>query len=118
MDPLNRVIALALITFASMGAPPQQGDWKHLSAVDAAACKARGGFVERMGMAGAEGCLIYYEDAGKVCADKADCQGMCLYQGDPAHIPNPPKGLCAPSSSPFGCYTRIDKGQIVGLCVD
>lgn len=117
MDPLLRVIGIAFAVFYAMGAPPPAGNWKRLPAADRAACTASGGFVERMGMAGAEGCLHYLKDAGKVCTAKADCQGMCLYQGGqpmPAH----PTGLCAPTDSPFGCHTSIDNGKVVGLCVD
>lgn len=49
--------------------------------------------------------------AGKPCTDSKDC--LCLVK-DPEDFP----GHCARSSSMFGCYTYLDKGKPVSICVD
>lgn len=119
MNPLLKAMTLMLMTFWSMGKPPPETpNDRRLPPAERAACLARGGYVERMGMAGFEGCVDYYKDAGKVCTDKAQCQGLCIYQGDPQRLPKPLTGNCAPTSNRFGCYTFIDKGKLNGICVD
>ena len=42
-----------------------------------AACESAGGRVARDGMRGWEQCIQPFEDAGKACADNADCIGQC-----------------------------------------
>lgn len=96
---------------------------KRLAASERKECLARGGYESRSGF-GYPLCQFDYSDGGKVCSDKADCQGRCL--NHLKDLPNPipkdrvPKagdastGFCEMQKSTFGCYAVIEKGKISG----
>ncbi len=89
---------------------------------NAADCGAAGGQWERAGMLGQYRCTFYFQDAGNVCADGADCMGKCLAEDSVSDYDAPPgtqRGVCAPSDSPFGCYAEVSNGTVGAmLCVD
>ncbi|RCL89640.1 hypothetical protein [Hyphomonas sp.] len=86
-----------------------------------AACESAGGRVARDGMRGWEQCIQPFEDAGKACADNADCIGQCrLSLGDDMpEAGKPVTGKCQATDSPFGCYATVENGRATpALCVD
>lgn len=97
---------------------------------DVAACSARGGEIRRIGRLQAPTCVVRYADAGKRCTDGSQCLGDCRAEADmpapptssaaPARTPVPAtrEGRCQADSNPFGCYTRLEGGEGVTLCVD
>ena len=87
---------------------------------DVAACAAKGGTVRPICRMQRPACVITYADAGKTCSDKADCQGRCLYRGEPpADDAAAVTGQCQATSDPCGCFTTVVKGQVgPGMCVD
>ncbi len=91
-----------------------------LAAIDKEACAARNGEVRQEGLLGAWRCVAPYADAGKVCRDKADCEGKCLLgPGADAVTGAEAPGICQANDSPFGCYAEIVDGKVTAaLCVD
>lgn len=114
------VAALALGSAAHSVPGPQD---RALTPTARAACIAKGGIVERAGMAGFERCTLRHADAGKACTGKKDCQGRCLL--DPRHPQRtlganaPARGICEATDNHFGCQTLVEKGRNAGtICVD
>lgn len=96
----------------SVSAPAEAGP-------SAADCAAKGGAIQPAGLMGRDYCVIPYKDAGKTCANDADCEGQCWISGVAAG-PNPDvRGQCQPTNMPFGCNASLDKGVVSPvLCVD
>ncbi|MGE5502407.1 MAG: hypothetical protein ACM3W4_10830, partial [Ignavibacteriales bacterium] len=107
--------SLLLAACHPMGAPPDR-----MADPDAAACRARGGSIQAVGMMGLPTCVTPYPDAGRACTDKSDCQGACLLEGGDTVPPaGPVRGHCQRNDALFGCYSRIEQGKIVeAICVD
>lgn len=81
---------------------------------EAAACRARGGELRPVCMAGDEMCVLRFRDAGKTCKDKADCAGECLFHGPNPHVGDTGvTGECEPDNDPCGCTAVIKAGRIV-----
>ena len=81
-------------------------------------CAARGGTIQPVCMLGELACVIRYRDGGKLCCDKRDCTGECLYEG-PEPPPAKAPGKCARTSDPCGCKALIHHGQVEPtLCAD
>lgn len=81
---------------------------------EAAACRARGGELRPVCMAGDEMCVLRFRDAGKSCTDKKDCTGKCLYVGENPHVgATGVTGRCEPDNDPCGCMAVIKGGRIV-----
>ena len=88
---------------------------------DAAACARAGGKMLPQGRMQSVRCVITYADAGTRCTDGDDCAGHCRVED----VTNAPAagtnavGQCQASSSPFGCYTRVEGGKAEAtICVD
>lgn len=120
---LAAAAAFALILGACQPVPPAEGPSAERPEVPttAEACRAAGGSWGRQGLLGTEQCVMPMPDAGKVCRDGDDCVGDC--RGDPetggAAPGDPMTGKCQATTSPFGCYTRVENGRAEGmLCVD
>lgn len=120
---LAAAAAFALILGACQPVPPVEGPSAERPEVPttAEACRAAGGSWGRQGLLGTEQCVMPMPDAGKVCRDGDDCVGDC--RGDPeaggAAPGDPMTGKCQATTSPFGCYTRVENGRAEGmLCVD
>jgi hypothetical protein len=63
-------------------------------------------------------CILTFSDAGKACSDGGDCKGDCYARRDDAG-PSAPLGTCQATTSPFGCYSKVEQGKVVGgICVD
>ena len=124
-------VAIADAVAAERGAP--RG--RDLSPEARARCVADGGFVQRAGMLGYEGCYRRFKDGGKSCSDGAQClAGRCDYKtkgdgakgdgskGDGAKGEGTTSGLtgqCARDDIPFGCRQSLTGGHVSqSICVD
>lgn len=89
-------------------------------AADAQACATKGGVIQPVCRRQIPACVITYADAGKTCRDDADCQGRCLYEGEPptdreAKV----TGQCQTTSNPCGCFAEVEAGHYSrGVCID
>ena len=111
-------VALALVLLAACA--PTISTPVEPPGPNVAACTAQGGTVRPICRMQNLACVIPYADAGKLCSDKADCQGRCLYTGGRPLDPSAKiAGRCQANSDPCGCFTTVEKGQVgPGLCVD
>ena len=71
-------------------------------------------------------CKIPTHDAGRICADTGECEGLCLAALTPAqrYLVNKRQklqvlGKCTPSVPIFGCMAIVKEGLVTGLlCAD
>lgn len=71
-------------------------------------------------------CKIPTQDAGRICADTGECEGLCLAALTPAQrdLVNKRRklqvlGKCTPSMPIFGCMAIVKEGFVTGLlCAD
>nr|WP_295107539.1 hypothetical protein [uncultured Caulobacter sp.] len=83
-----------------------------------ARCSAKGGSVQPVGKAQIPTCVIPYADAGKVCTDKAQCEGACILEGN-IETTGEVAGQCQKTNRQFGCYAKVVNGKSTGaICVD
>ncbi|MBC7667572.1 MAG: hypothetical protein H7236_03720 [Gemmatimonadaceae bacterium] len=83
-----------------------------------ASCSTRGGTLQPVGRMQRQTCVLPYADAGKMCSDKADCQGSCIADGN-AESQAATVGQCQRTNVQFGCYAKIVAGKSTGtICVD
>jgi hypothetical protein len=83
-------------------------------------CRDKGGDWVRQGMLGMYGCVLKAADAGKPCNNGSECQfGSCVFR-EATHVPGTPRaGTCAATDSQFGCYSRVEHGEVMpALCAD
>lgn len=87
---------------------------------DPAACAKAGGELKPVCRMQRPMCLITFSDAGKACSDGAECgSGRCVSAPSATPPTTPPKGICATTNDPCGCYTRIEGGVAQPtICVD
>lgn len=71
-------------------------------------------------MSGAIECVLRYRDAGKICKDKRDCTGDCLFAGTDAPAPGTAAtGKCQRTSDSCGCAARVNGGKVGAvMCID
>jgi|SRR5580693_2382732 hypothetical protein len=102
----SAILAILMCVAGCTGAgrPPP-----HFSRPEIAACRARGGTAETVGL-GEKACVVSYADGGRECRDKADCQGRCIFRFGPAFSGH---GFCEPDSETRGCYSAVEKGVMV-----
>jgi len=90
------------------------------TADEVTACEAEGGKVRPAGDLGADHCIQELADAGKTCANSAECIGECYLPpgvGLPAGADA--SGVCSPTDEAFGCHARVENGKATAvLCVD
>ena len=96
-----------------------------LEEIDVAACEEAGGSVVGVCMFGMPACVLPYSDAGKVCTDGSECEGMCVVDETNLGPNNRPEvgsaatGVCIADDNPCGCWFEISNGEIQhGLCAD
>ena len=121
MKRLFVALAFALAACAAPVPPPATAPTATATAGDeAAACAARHGAIRPVCRMQRPTCVIAYADAGRACANDADCAGKCLLEGDPPADPTARvTGQCQASSDPCGCRTEVDGGKVTGaICVD
>ncbi len=94
---------------------------------DKAACESVGGKWGRIGIALQDGCNLPTSDAGRVCANSTECQGLCiadLSQNDYDRVRYnrvaiPTQGQCAPWRITVGCVPLVRQGLVTQiLCLD
>ena len=90
-----------------------------LAKIDQGQCKSEGGSIRGVGMFGTPVCVKPFPDAGKVCSDKAECQGMCKAP-EGSIVGARSAGTCQKDTHDFyGCYDKIELGIVVaGVCFD
>ena len=108
--------ACAAPTTAAEAIPPAQT----AASDDAGACAARNGTIRPICRMQRMTCVIAYRDAGRACANDADCEGKCLLKGEAPADPNARvAGQCQASSDPCGCRTEVDGAKVkLSICVD
>lgn len=120
----QRIVAFAAIAaLAGCVVPPDHADEgpdaPSLSVAKREACLADGGSVERRGILQAEMCVRSYADAGKVCTDGSQCEGICMVEGQAGTPGTSAQGMCQKDDKLFGCFGVVTDGRIeTGLCVD
>lgn len=94
---------------------------------DKATCEAKGGRWGPIGIFPEEVCVLPTSDAGKICSDSKECEGICeasLSKDDydrlvNYHIPVLTKGACSAQRTSIGCHAIVENGIVYGiLCVD
>ena len=118
------LMAMGLLLAACQPLPPSgpgTGPDPRPHPTTAETCRDRGGHWGPQGLLGRDGCVLPYADAGKRCTDGDQCLGDCRAV-DGASFPRPGQaatGQCQRTTSPFGCFTRIEDGKAdATLCVD
>ncbi len=104
-----------------IAAPDAQGPVSTAS-VDAGACQAAGGFLDRRGRMQSQICVHPYADAGKPCRDSQECDGKCVTgaQAEPGDASDGQLvGQCQADDTLFGCYAEVvDSKRVRAICVD
>jgi len=58
------------------------------------------------------------KDAGKPCRNRLDCEHLCI-TNNPPRLGSEVVGECTAVKTPFGCFTHVDGGKIVGrVCAE
>ena len=118
---MRAVLSLAMAAVLALSAcTPEErevdlGLPQTMSAADQAACKAKGGKIERDGLAQGQVCRMTFADGGKECRKDDDCEGGCFIDGPEDRI-----GSCAKQSVFFGCNWWLDENgkPAGGMCID
>lgn len=113
--------SLALTALAALllaGCAPTAEPAASTAAGLASACAARGGTIQLVGKAQIQTCVTPYADAGKACADKSQCQGACILEGN-LEPQGEVTGQCQKTDRQFGCYAKVVNGKATAaICVD
>ena len=90
-----------------------------LAKIDQEQCRAEGGAVRGVGMFGNPACVKPFADAGKVCSDKSECQGLCKAPENSV-VGSRSTGICQKDTHDiYGCYNEVKQGAVVaGMCFD
>lgn len=75
-----------------------------------AACQKCEGVWGKYGINAKEGCNCKTKDAGKVCQDGNQCQGLCLFDGYDGS--GREQGHCSERQRMNGCLNIVQKGQL------
>jgi hypothetical protein len=122
---VRRMMALPALTAMLSCAPAPPPAVPGLR-VDAAACRAQGGFIAGRRAFGTRRCVIPFADAGRSCTDSDQCAGRCLfdYRGSAFSLQGPPPereaaGRCEADNGTLGCHSEVRNGRIARpVCVD
>lgn len=90
-----------------------------LAKIDQEQCKAEGGAIRGVGMFGIPACVKPFQDAGKICSGKSECQGLCMAL-EGSVVGSRSMGTCQKNThDSYGCYDKIESGTVVaGICLD
>ena len=90
-----------------------------LTKIDQEQCRAEGGTIRGVGMFGAPACVKPFSDAGKICSDKSECQGLCKARESEV-VGSLSTGTCQRDTHDiYGCYNKVESGKVVaGICLD
>ena len=81
-------------------------------------CEKKGGFWRSIGLPGSPpSCDLKTTDAGKVCSDSNECQGVCLAPSS-AKPNSKSLGACSAHVVEFACYSYVKQGVVSTICVD
>jgi hypothetical protein len=89
-------------------------------------CRAHGGHWGRAGLFPQPICVLPTADAGRICGDRGECEGLCLADPTPderrriaARESVEVIGRCTPKRPVFGCMYIVAEGRVRGrLCAD
>lgn len=125
----NFVLAVLIAAFLVSGCSSWH-DWRMqksversravaLAQIDQEKCRSEGGTVRGVGMFGTPACVKPFNDAGKVCTDKSECQGLCK-ASEGSIVGSRSTGTCQKDTHDiYGCYDKIEQGIVVGgVCLD
>lgn len=100
------------------------------------ACRACNGEWGQHGLSQEPSCLCRTRDHGRACLDGSECEGDCLFAGDPPRVieTGPPRrgyhvGRCSEFVTSFGCHPLLIDGtkqqpptdlseEVPTLCID
>ncbi len=87
-----------------------------------AACTAKGGQIEPVGIARAQ-CVVPFEDGGNPCTDSSQCLGICEVNFEQSKLwpksGDEVAGRCQRASYPSGCKSEVVNGKAeFGICED
>jgi hypothetical protein len=83
-----------------------------------AECQAKGGVWRSIGLPGSPpSCDLKTTDAGKVCSDSGDCQGICVAPSN-AVLNSKGVGTCSAHVVEFSCFKYVAQGVVDTICVD
>lgn len=90
-----------------------------LAKIDQKQCRTEGGAIRGIGMFGTPACVKPFRDAGKVCSDKSECQGLCK-AAESSIVGSRSTGTCQKDTHDiYGCYDKVEAGTVVaGICLD
>ena len=90
-----------------------------LARIDQEKCRSEDGTIRGVGMFGTPACVKPFPDAGKVCSDKSECQGLCKAP-ESALVGSSTAGTCQRDTHDiYGCYNKVERGVVVGgVCLD
>ena len=90
-----------------------------LAKIDQEQCKSEGGAVRGVGMFGTAACVKPFPDAGNICSDKSECQGLCKAP-ESSIVGSQSTGTCQKDTHDiYGCYDKVEQGIVVGgVCLD
>jgi len=113
------ILATASLTLALLAAcAPTAAGPVPVAQTEAATCAARGGAMQPVGRMQRLTCVTPYADAGKICRDKADCQGSCILEGN-VETTGAVAGTCQKTDVQFGCFAKVVDGKATGaICID
>ena len=125
----NRALTVLIAVFLMCGCSSWH-DWRMqrsversrtvaLAKIDQEQCRAEGGVVRGVGMFGTPACVKPFPDAGKICSDKSECQGLCKAP-ESSVVGSHSTGTCQKDTHDFyGCYNEVKQGAVVaGMCFD
>ncbi|MEZ5841859.1 MAG: hypothetical protein R3D02_16055 [Hyphomicrobiales bacterium] len=106
--------------------PPKPCGWTFEVPRGEAECERAGGRWSHLGLSPRKTCVMPAGDAGRVCGDSGECEGMCLADltdEDQSrlrrHQPVAKTGYCSRTLQVVGCVAPVTRGRIEGrLCID
>jgi len=106
--------------------PTKPCGWKAEIPKDEPTCALKGGEWRRFGLSPRPICVMPARDAGNVCADNGECEGLCLadlgrdeFFNEGNRPPIETRGRCSKTVQVVGCIAPVEKGLVKHrLCID
>lgn len=125
----NRALTVLIAVFLMCGYSSWR-DWRMqksvnhsstaaLAKINQEQCRSEGGAVRGVGIFGTAACVKRFADAGKICSDKSQCQGLCKAP-ESSIVGSRSIGTCQEDTHDiYGCYDKVEQGIVVGgVCLD
>jgi hypothetical protein len=86
---------------------------------DKETCEQKGGTWKKIGISPREECNLPTQDAGKVCENSKDCEGVCITEAKTlTGKKTKTKGQCSAWIKVVGCHGYVYRGWAQTICVD